>query len=521
MMQLTEPISWWAQEMPDEPAIVCGDAAVSYGELDGWVSRVAAWYAERGIAVGDRIGVIGSNSLQWCVAALGAIRAGAILVPLNMRLVADELADLVAGSTPALVVAEACLTTTMDAVASRSGSRRTCRGDTPHPPGRAHNFELVDLGFVDELRSGPATAFRCDVDADQPAVIVYTSGTTAKPKGVIFSHTTTFNFISEWALVEPDFTRGMRLLMVLPIHGAPGTLWGLVHTLVHGGTFFLEAAFDPANTVRKLAEHNITVFLGVPLLYEAMAATPEFEMADLSQLRVTHVGGARVPVPLLKRWQDKGVLLRQIYGLTESGGSITVNPRRFAIDKPEMCGRGGPFTRFKTVRPDGTLCEAGEEGEIFIQGPAVTPGYWNDPEATSQAFVDGWLRTGDLGVIDEDGLLRMVDRLKDMIISGGINIAPAEIEATIAAIDGVEEVAVIPVPDEKFGETPAAIVKLGRPVPVETIVAHCAEHLADYKVPRYIVELDKPLPRMASGKIAKRILKELLPDIPAAYPRVR
>jgi len=215
------------------------------------------------------------------------------------------------------------------------------------------------------------------------------------------------------------------------------------------------------------------------------------------------------------------VLLRQIYGLTEGGGSITVNPRRFAVDKPEMCGRGGPFTRFKTVRPDGADCEPGEEGEILIQGPAVTPGYWNNPDATRAAFVDGWLRTGDLGVVDEDGLLRMVDRLKDMIISGGINIAPAEIENTIAAIDDVEEVAVIPVPDDKFGETPAAVVKLRRPVPAEQIIAYCNEHLADYKVPRYVVELDKPLPRMASGKIAKRILKELLPDIPSTFPRVR
>jgi fatty-acyl-CoA synthase len=502
--QVTDPISWWAREMPDERAIVCGEDAVSYAELDGWISRVAARYAERGIEVGDRIGVIGPNSLQWCVAALGAIRAGAILVPLNMRLVADELADLVEGSTPSLVVAEATLTATMEGVA-----------------GRGHPFELADLSFVDELRAGPATPFRRDVDPDQPAVVVYTSGTTAKPKGVIFSHTTTLNFIFEWSLVEPDFTRGMRLLMVLPVHGAPGTLWGLVHTLVHGGTFFLEAGFDPANTVRKLAEHEITVFLGVPLLYEAMALTPEFEAADLSKLRVTHVGGARVSVPLLQRWQEKGVLLRQIYGLTEGGGSITVNPRVFAVERPEMCGRGGPFTRFKTIRPDGTTCEPGEEGEILIQGPSVTPGYWNNPEATRAAFVDGWLRTGDLGVIDEDGLLRMVDRLKDLIISGGINIAPAEIENTIAALDGVEEVAVIPVPDEKFGETPAAIVKLRSPVPVETIVAHCEARLADFKVPRYVVELDKPLPRMASGKIAKRILKELLPDIPATYPRVR
>ena len=386
---------------------------------------------------------------------------------------------------------------------------------------RGLGFELAGLSFVDGLRTGSAAPFRRAVEPDQPAVIVYTSGTTAKPKGVIFSHATTQNFIFEWSLVEPDFTTGMRLLMVLPIHGAPGTLWGLIHTLVHGGTFFLEPGFDPAATVRKLAEHEITVFLGVPLLYEAMAATPEFEKADFSALRTTHVGGARVPVALLKKWQEKGVLLRQIYGLTEGGGSITVNPREFALDKPEMCGRGGAFTRIRTVRPDGTTCDPGEEGEILIQGPAVTPGYWNNPEATRAAFVDGWLRTGDLGVIDDDGLLRMVDRLKDLIISGGINIAPAEIETTIAALDEVEEVAVIPVPDEKFGETPAAVVKLRRPLPAEAIVAHCSRHLADFKVPRYVVEVETPLPRMASGKIAKRILKELLPDIPATHPRVR
>src|SRR5438270_398328 len=195
--QVTDPISWWAEEMPDEPAIVFGESAVSYAGLDGWLGRVAARYAEAGIDVGDRVGVIGPNCLEWCVAALGVIRAGAILVPLNMRLTADELADLVEGSTPKLVVAEAGpLTETMTGVAARG-------------PG----FELAGLSFVDGLRTGSAAPFRRAVEPDQPAVIVYTSGTTAKPKGVIFSHATTQNFIFEWSLVEPDFTTGMRLLM--------------------------------------------------------------------------------------------------------------------------------------------------------------------------------------------------------------------------------------------------------------------------------------------------------------------
>lgn len=504
--QVTDPIVAWGREIPDEAAIVFGGAAVTYRELDGWTARVAARFAAAGVEAGDRIGVIGPNSVEWCVAALGALRAGAILVPLNARLVAAELADLLADATPTLVVADPDhLATMKEVTASGAGC------------------DVVELSMVSDLREGPAEPFRRTVDPSSPAVIVFTSGTTAKPKGVVFTHATTLNFIFEWSLVEPDFTRGMRLLMPLPLHGAPGTLWGLVHTLVHGGTFYLQPGFVPADTVRALAEHRITCFLGVPLLYEAMAATPEFDRADLSHLRVTHVGGARVSVPLLRRWQEKGVLLRQIYGLTEGGGSITVTPRDHALERPESCGRGGVFTRFKTVGPDGAECPPGEPGEILIQGPAVTPGYWNNEEATRDAFVDGWLRTGDVGVIDEGGFLRMVDRMKDMIISGGINLSPTEIENTIAELPEVEEVAVLPAADEKFGETPAAVIRLraGASLPVATLIAHCNARLADFKVPRYVVEVTDPLPRLASGKLAKRVLKERYPDIPSTHPKVR
>jgi fatty-acyl-CoA synthase len=501
---VTDPIAWWAKQQPDEPAISFSGSVVTYRELDAWTAAVGADFAGRGLEVGDRVAVAGGNSLEWCVAALGALRAGAILVPLNIRLVTDELAYLVGETAPKLVLADAGRRDLMKEVASRG-----------------HDFELVDLESVAEFRGAAPSGFRRDADPEAPAVIVFTSGTTARPKGVIFSHESTLNFIFEWSLIEPDFTRGMRLLLVLPLAGAPGTLWGLVHVLAHGGTLFLETGFNPPETLKALVDNKITVFLGVPVIYEQLASVPAFEDADFSSLKVTHVGGARVPTPLLQKWQSRGVLLRQIYGLTEGGGSITVNDREQALTRPECCGRGGVFTRFKIVRPDGSVCDPGEPGEIFIKGPAVTPGYWNNEQATKDLFVDGWIRTGDLGVVDDEGYLKMVDRIKEMIISGGINISPIELENTIGALPQVEEVAVIPVADDKFGETPAAIIKLREPLEVTEIVAYCNDHLADFKVPRYVVLRDEPLPRMASGKIAKRYLREEYSDIPATHSRVR
>jgi fatty-acyl-CoA synthase len=207
--------------------------------------------------------------------------------------------------------------------------------------------------------------------------------------------------------------------------------------------------------------------------------------------------------------------------MTELGGSSTRNTLDAAFDAPESVGRGSIFTRHRVVRPDGTDCDPGEPGEIIVRGPSVTPGYWRNPEATDAAIRDGWFHSGDVGVFGDDGLLRMVDRLKDMIITGGYNVAPAEIESVISDLDGVTEVAVIPVADEKFGETPAAIVRSSIELHADDVVKHCNERLARYKVPSYIVFLDEPLPRMPSGKVAKRVLREQFADLPTSHDRAR
>jgi fatty-acyl-CoA synthase len=282
----------------------------------------------------------------------------------------------------------------------------------------------------------------------------------------------------------------------------------------------LETGFDPKSALQRLSQERIQIVMGVPVLYEQMAALPDFEDADFSSLELVTVGGARVSVEVLEAWLTKGVTIQQIYGMTELGGTSTSNRKRDAVTHPEAVGRGSIFTKHRVVRPDGTDCEPGEQGEIIVRGPSVTPGYWRNEEATKEALVDGWFHSGDIGVFGEDGLLRMVDRLKDMIISGAYNIAPSEIEAVISNLPAVEEVAVIPVADAKFGETSAAVIYKASSLTAEEVVAHCNSHLAPYKVPRYVVFEPDPLPRMASGKLAKRELRSKYEDV-SRLKRVR
>lgn len=503
---VTDPVRYWGWNTPDQPAIVFdGRDTITYAEIDAWTDNVATELVARGVQPGDRVGVVGPNSLEWCAGALGALKAGAIVAPYSHRLLAGELSYLVSSSEPKIVLADEEHRERMEQVAADG-----------------HAFDLVSLDAVRDLRSSAHRPFpRVDVDPDQPAVVVYTSGTTAQPKGVIYTHRTTLSFIFEWSLMEPALRQGVRMIFVLSLAGAPGLLWAILHMLTHGGTVFMETGFEPKTALKRLVDQRIQVFMGVPVLFEQIAALPDFAEADLSALQATTVGGARVPRPTLEAWLAKGVTLRQIYGMTELGGTSIANTRAEALRRPDSVGRGSIFTQHRVVRPDGTDCDPGEPGEIIARGPAVTPGYWRNEKATKEALRDGWFRSGDIGVFDEDGYLRFVDRMKDMIITGGYNVAPSEIETVIYEVDGVEEVAVIPVDDAKFGETPAAIIKASKPLEPRDVVAHCRDRIAGYKVPSYVVVIDEPLPRMASGKIAKRELREKFADIPTSREKLR
>lgn len=502
---VVDALTWWARTVPDQPAIDLSGDLCTYAELDSWSDGVAAALRDSDIGPGDRVGIVGANSLEWCAAAIGAWKVGAIVCGFNQRFLAGELAALAELCEPSVVYADE---SHLDRLAGVTATRE----------------QLTTKGFqtVTALRGGdhPVTPYRA-ADPEEPTSIVFTSGTTGTPKGVVFNHRTIAGIMQEWSLAEPVGPRDLRILLVLPMFTAAGVVWGLSRTVVQGGTLYLQPGFDPPTALRLLEEKRVTTFTGPPILFEQISRVPGFEDADLTHLTTAWVGGARVSVSVLEKWRPRGVALRQIYGQTEIGGTGLAMSAAGAIEHPDRCGWGGIFTRVRVVDEDDNDREPGEVGEILLRGPGMFPGYWRNDEATERALRGGWLHTGDLGTLDENGLLAFVDRMGEMINSGGLKISPVEIESVIAQLPGVAEVAVIAVPDAKFGETPAAIVHADETLDPLAVIEFCNCRLADYKVPRYVILHEDPLPRMASGKIAKRDLRKAYADAPDRFRRVR
>ncbi len=501
---IASALQWWARSKGEQDALVFGADAVSYRCLRDWSSSVARQLAEAGVAPGDRVALLGGNTAEWAAAAFGVIKAGAVLIPLNPRLVAAELHTLLESAQARVVISDSAFVPVLKEVCELGVE-----------------FSVRDLGEVAALRDGATDDFRLERDPDDVLAVMFTSGSTGLSKGVILTDRTLVNIAFEASLTEEGLRPGGRTLLLLPFCFTPGLVWGLYMHAVLGSTLVVEAELNPSRAVQQLVRHRIQAIFGVPLIYEVMAKAPEFDAADLASLLTATVGGAAVPVPLLRKWADKGVTLRQIYGMVEGGGTVTATLTHEAAEHPDSCGSGSVFTEIKVVREDGSECDPGETGQIVVRGPSVTPGYWGDPETTATAIRDGWLHSGDLGTRDAGGRLTFVDRLKDLIISGGINISPVELEAVIGRIPGVEEVAVIAAGDEKFGETPAAIVYAPGGLAEDEVVAVCDKQVANYKVPRYVVVRAEPLPRLPNGKISKRAIRDEYADVEARFPKVR
>jgi fatty-acyl-CoA synthase len=503
---IIQALRWWCVVRPDAVAIDCEGRRLTYRELQAWVESVAGHLWQIGVKPGHRLAISGRNSVDWCVLALAGFRLGAIVTPINSRLVRREVLELLSRCTPTVVAVDT-------AVAGV--------GDTP-PTGGAPAPIVIDL--VDQIgiwQTTTAVAPECDIDPSATAAIVFTSGTTGTPKGACFSHRAITDLIAEWQFMEPCPVGGFRPLLVLPLFTVAGVIWSIARTVVLGGTLFLHTSFDAQKTLTAIEHDKITSLFGPPIIYEQVALLDHFDTADLSAITTANVGGARVPSSLLQRWADKSVVLREIYGLTEIGGYASAHPVDVAAAFPGTCGAGTMLTDIRIAGADGADAAPGEHGEILVRGPGLMSGYWNDEAATRRTIVDGWLHTGDLGLINSMGHLSFLDRKKDLIISGGFNISPLEIEQVIETMSEVVEVAVIPVDDQKFGETPAAIVVVSADLDPRRVVALCAEMLADYKAPRYVVTSEEPLPRMPSGKVDKKNLRETYSGIPDTHAKVR
>lgn len=495
---LSSALAWWAKMQPDTMALCVDGATATYRECHEWADRIAVRLLAEGVRPGDRVAVSAANSLEYCVLAMGTLRAGGIFVPVNMRFTRHEVLEVLEDTTPRMLFCDEERRAKLEGV----------------------GVPLIDLASISQLQRGPASKADVDLDPDWPIVIISTSGSTARPKGVVYTHRTMVGYVTEFALEEPTISQGAKVFGFAPLSTSAGFVQ-LMHYTTLGCTFYLDSAFDPAKALRMITEEKVNAFGGVPLLFERIASLPEFAGADLSSLRLATVGGARVSRALLDTWMSKGVVLRQIYGQTEVGGNATIMPRHLALDQPEKCGWGGIFTELAIVDADGKRLGPGEPGEIIMRGPGMMVGYWNNPEATAQVLRDGWLYSGDIGVLDENGLLTFVDRLKDIIISGGLNISAAEVERAISEYPGVEEVLVIAAPDAKFGETPMAVLYANCSIEVPDLIRHCNERLADYKVPRYVVVEAEPLPRLATGKLSKPAVRQKHRDAVADMQRVR
>ena len=471
-----------ARTTPDRVAIDFLDREVTYRELDDASEALAAGFTSAGVGRGDRVATLTGNSPEHVAALFACAKTGAILVPLSWRLAGAELAYQLDDAEPALLLVEE----EHDALADEALAAAS------HAPFRGR---LVP-GRVPGQTAEPA--LKGQVRDDDPLLLIYTSGTTGKPKGALLTHANCF-----WTNLGFDLATGVsgddRVLQILPQFHCGG--WNVQALLAwwKGATVVLERSFDAARCLDLIAEKRITTMMGVPAIYLFMAQDPGFPDADLSSLRRAVVGGAPMPEPLLETWRDRGVDIVQGYGLTEAAPNVLCLPPEDAARKIGFAGKPYPFVTT-------SIRGGGDTGELVVRGPNVFPGYWRDPEGSAAAFEDGWLLTGDVVERDDEGFYRIRGRVKEMYISGGENVYPAEVESVLHEHPAVAEAAVVGVPDERWGEVGVAFVVGG--ATEDELLEWCGARLARFKVPKRVRFVDA-LPRSAMAKVLKSELVEL------------
>ena len=484
-----------------EPSGTTQDRRLTFAQLRTEVRRAAAAMIDLGVKAGDRVAIWSPNTWHWVVACLATHHAGAVVVPLNTRYTASEASDILSRTEAPLLIA----------VGEFLGADRVADLDRAALPALRHVVRVPvdsDDGTWDEFvaRGTDLAAVDARIAAlspDDVSDILFTSGTTGRSKGVLCSHRQSLEAPAAWAACG-QLTSDDRYLCINPFFHNFGYKAGILACLQTGATLIPQLTFDPENAMRTVQEQRITVLPGPPTIYQVLLDHPKRSDYDLTSLRFAVTGAATIPVVLIERMQtelDIDIVLTA-YGLTEASGFGTMCR---ADDDAETVATtsGRPIAGFE-------LAIADETGEVLLRGPNVMKGYLDDPEATAAAIdADGWLHTGDIGSLDENGNLRITDRLKDMYISGGFNVYPAEVEQVLARLDGVAESAVIGVPDDRLGEVGKAFVvaKPGAVLDEAAVIAYTREHLAKFKTPQSVEFLDV-LPRNPGGKVVKPLLRE-------------
>lgn len=493
-MYIKDWFKQWALYTPDKTAIEEYETgrSCSYSDLYYRSRKVQQLFVQWNLNKGDRLMIIAEHSIELIVLFAAATRTGVVLVPVNFRLSSTEIDFLIKDCDPKVLLYDLHFS---DKIKSLK-----------EPPVQRYLIQELD-GLLSNKKSNVFN--NAPVSEEDALFILYTSGTTGQPKGAIYTYRMLFwNSIN--TSMSLQLTCDDHTINCMPSFHTGG--WNVLLTpmLHRGATVGLIKKFDPERILQLLEERRSTVFMGVPTMLKMMKETDAYRKAELNNMRYMVVGGEAMPYALIRSWHNKGVSIRQGYGLTEVGPNITSLHQDDAEKKLGSIGRPNFYVEARLLDEHGIEVEKDQIGELCLKGNMVTPGYWKNDRATRAALIDGWFRTGDLMRMDEEGYLFVVDRKKSMYISGGENVYPAEIEKVLLDIEGIKDAAVIGIPDEKWGETGKAFYVVDGSVKVDInfIQTHCAQKLARFKIPKYFVCIDS-LPKNDSGKIDRRALQKL------------
>jgi len=503
-----------AEVYGNDPAIEDGDTKLSFVEFDEIRQKIAKAFMASGIEKGDRVMIWSPNTWKWFAAAMGLVSAGGVLIPTSTRFKGSEVHDLASRSGARMLLScgeflgkyypEMLSPETrglLKEIVVFDGAKET---ETPWDEFIARGETISDEALAErEASIGP----------DDMCDMLFTSGTTGYPKGVMYRHLQCLRTIDAWA-TRVGVQRGDRLLVIPPFFHAFGYRSGAIVSIMRGATLIPHLTYDADEILKRVENEKISVIPGPPTIFHGMLQHPELEKFDRSSLRLGVTGGAVVPSTLIRRMREtlgfEGVV--NGYGLTECGGYGTM----CSADDPDdvianTAGKPFPDTEVRIMDADGNLLPDGEAGEVVIRGYLTMNGYFNDPEGTAKTIdKNGWLHTGDIGYFDENGNLRIEDRVKDLYICGGFNCYPAEIERLMSAHPAVGQIAVIGIPDERMGEVGKAYVVLrpGTSATAEELIGWARENIANYKVPRYVEFMDA-LPTSVQGKVQKDVLRAM------------
>jgi len=491
-----------ARRTPSKPLAVFGDDVVTYAGMADWTAAVAAGLRARGVGAGDVVGLLSYNSIEFLATIFAANHVGAIAMPVNWRLAAPELRFILEHSGARVLVCDGdLLELANEATNDLSGDLVRACVSTESVAGWERFVDLAD---------GSPSRARARLHGDDVHRLMYTSGTTGRPKGVMITHANlawkNYAHITEFGFTGDDVG-----LACGPLYHV-GALDLVTTTMIAvGATTVIHRVFDPERVVDEIERSRVTCMWTAPAMVRAILDVPGVAARDLSSVGLIIAGGEKMPVPYIERLRSTfpSAWFADAYGLTETVSGDTFLDRESTVSKLGSVGRPCQYLELDLWDEHGASVPAGERGEVVLRGPKVFKGYWRDPDATRAAFAGGWFHTGDVGVRDEDGYLSIVDRLKDMIVSGGENIASSEVERVLYEHEAVVEAAVVGRPDDRWGEVPVAyvVVRAAATTSPDELVEHCRAQLARFKVPRDVVLVDA-LPRNPSGKVLKRELRD-------------